>query len=227
VTGHADWPQGAPPRGTASTGQVPLPRPVDSVSTASQGSRDDGSDAYARGWNDCAATVSAALAVTVLPSITDGIADAEAEASATFDLTIDEVRALKDKRESPARLVRQFHETFGVPIQDIPGPVTEELAQARQGFLESEVAEVAEGVANGDLANIAQELADVVYVAYGTALAYGIDLDAVLAEVHRANMSKLDADGRPLMRADGKVLKSPLYRPPDVAAVLAMNGARP
>jgi hypothetical protein len=73
----------------------------------------------------------------------------------------------------------------------------------------------------GDLQGIAQELADVVYVAYGTALTYGIPLDAVLAEVHRANMSKLDADGKPLLRDDGKVLKSELYRAPDVAAVLA------
>lgn len=56
------------------------------------------SDAYARGWNDCAATVSTAL-MAPLPSIAVGISAAEAEASATFDLTIDEVRSLKDDRD--------------------------------------------------------------------------------------------------------------------------------
>jgi predicted HAD superfamily Cof-like phosphohydrolase len=95
---------------------------------------------------------------------------------------------------------------------------------ARQRLLEEEVVELAEAVRAGELPHIAQELADVVYVAYGTAVAYGLDLDAVLAEVHRANMSKLDADGRPLLRADGKVIKSDLYRPPEVASVLRRQG---
>ena len=61
--------------------------------------------------------------------------------------------------------------------------------------------------------------------AYGTAHVYGIDLDAVLDEVHASNMTKLDENGRPLRRADGKVLKGPGYRPPDVAAIL--RRARP
>ena len=46
-------------------------------------------------------------------------------------------------------------------------------------------------------------------MAYGTAHVYGIDLDAVLDEVHASNMTKLGADGRPIRRADGKVLKGP------------------
>lgn len=75
----------------------------------------------------------------------------------------------------------------------------------------------------GGLDEIAQELADLVHVVYGTALAYGIDLDAVLDEVHRANMSKLDADGRPVVR-DGKVVKSAYFHPPDVGTVLRAQG---
>ncbi|MFJ3500475.1 MULTISPECIES: hypothetical protein [unclassified Streptomyces] len=65
------------------------------------------------------------------------------------------------------------------------------------------------------------QVAAVVYLAYGTALVPGVDLDAVLAEVHRADMSKLGPDGRPVLREDGKVLKGPSYRPPRVAEVLA------
>ena len=70
----------------------------------------------------------------------------------------------------------------------------------------------------GRLAELARELADVVYVAYGTAITHGIDLDAVIAEVHRANMSKLDVDGRPVVR-DGKVQKGPNFRPPDLSGL--------
>lgn len=123
--------------------------------------------------------------------------------------------------ERVADLVREFHETFGLPMRDSPRLAHWPLAATRQRLLEDEVNEVDEAAKGGDLPGIAQELADVVYVAYGTALTYGIDLDAVLAEVHRANMSKLDADGEPILRADGKVLKSALYRAPDIAAVLA------
>ncbi|UQX01898.1 hypothetical protein [Streptomyces sp. RerS4] len=68
--------------------------------------------------------------------------------------------------------------------------------------------------------SVAPELADVVYIAYGTALVHGIDLDAVLAEIHRADMSKPGPDGRPTLREDGKVLKGAAYRPPRVADVL-------
>ena len=123
--------------------------------------------------------------------------------------------------ESPWRLVRRFHEVFGLHHPDRPTAVPPDVAEHRQQLLAEEVAEVAEAVRGGELAQIAHELADVVYVAYGTAVTYGIDLDAVLAEVHRANMSKLGRDGRPLLRADGKVLKGPEFRPADVAAVLA------
>jgi predicted HAD superfamily Cof-like phosphohydrolase len=120
-----------------------------------------------------------------------------------------------------ADMVREFHEAFNLPMRNTPALVGEALASMRQRLLDEETREVRDAVADTDLPGIAQELADVVYVAYGTALTYGINLDRVLAEVHRANMSKLDADGRPLLREDGKVLKSALYRAPDVAGVLA------
>ncbi len=67
----------------------------------------------------------------------------------------------------------------------------------------------------------ADALADLVYVIYGMALETGIDLAAVLAEVQRSNMSKLGADGRPVYREDGKVLKGPGFFSPDVAGILS------
>ncbi|KOX46215.1 hypothetical protein, partial [Streptomyces sp. NRRL F-6492] len=105
-----------------------------------------------------------------------------------------------------------------------PAAVPPELARHRQALLEEEVAEVAEATEAGSLMDIAHELAEGVYLAYGTALVHGVDPDAVLAEVHRPNMSNLGPDGPPVLREDGKVLKGPSYRPPRVAEVLARQG---
>ncbi|GAA0840586.1 MazG nucleotide pyrophosphohydrolase domain-containing protein [Streptosporangium amethystogenes subsp. fukuiense] len=114
---------------------------------------------------------------------------------------------------SPARLVREFHEKIGLPLSDAPGLPPVELARLRQKFLDEEVAEVTQAAEAGDLAGVAHELADVVYVAYGTALTYGIDLDAVIAEVHRANMTKSGTKG-------GKAMKGPGFVPPDLSGIV-------
>tara|TARA_R100000654_G_scaffold36461_1_gene62113 strand:- start:20 stop:394 length:375 start_codon:yes stop_codon:yes gene_type:complete len=59
-----------------------------------------------------------------------------------------------------------------------------------------------------------KELADLVYVCYQYAANMEWDLDEALHRVHKSNMSKLDEDGKPTYREDGKVLKSKNYRPP-------------
>lgn len=61
-----------------------------------------------------------------------------------------------------------------------------------------------------------KELADLVYVCYQYAANMGWDLDEALNRVHISNMSKLDANGNPIYRADGKVLKGPNYTPPNL-----------
>lgn len=120
--------------------------------------------------------------------------------------------------------VEAFHAAFDLPRRALPSAdVGEELAQLRVALLEEEVDEFVTAAHERDIVGIADALADVVYVAYGTALTYGIDLDLVLSEVHRANMSKLDARGRPVKRADGKVVKSDRYRAPDVRQTLQLQ----
>lgn len=86
-----------------------------------------------------------------------------------------------------------------------------------------ECAEYQAAAEAADVVEIADALADIVYVAYGTALAHGIDLDAVLDEVHSSNMSKIGADGVVLLRPDGKVMKGPGYFRPDIARVLGFK----
>lgn len=115
-----------------------------------------------------------------------------------------------DGEKTTAGMLREFHRVFaGHNVKTVRGKL-----------LAEECAEALEALKSGDRAAIARELADLVYLAYGSALAYDIDLDAALTEVHRANMSKLGADGRPILREDGKVLKGPGYTPPDMGPAL-------
>lgn len=125
-------------------------------------------------------------------------------------------------RRTPFEAVGEFHEAFGVRSQPLPtADVPAAELRLRQDLLDEEVGELRDAVAAADLVAIADALADIVYIACGTAQALGIPFDDVFAEVHRANMSKLGADGHPVLRADGKILKGPGYTRPDVAGVLA------
>lgn len=120
---------------------------------------------------------------------------------------------------SPAHLVAAFHQACGLPVRDRPGLPSDQEATQRQALIQEEAAEVGQAVAAGDLVGVARELADLVYVAYGTALVYGLDLDAVLAEVHAANMRKAQAGARV---QGGKVTKPAGFVPPNVAQVLGL-----
>ncbi len=103
----------------------------------------------------------------------------------------------------------------------IPHPDTLAL---RCTLIQEEYREVMEAFAalNGemgtavDLAPLAHELADLLYVVYGTFATLGINADAVYAEVHRANMEKLSGP----RRADGKLLKPPGWQPANVRSIL-------
>ena len=65
-------------------------------------------------------------------------------------------------------------------------------------------------------ADCLKEIADLVYVCYQYDVNMGWDLDEALHRVHESNMSKLDEDGKPIYREDGKVLKGPNYAPPNL-----------
>lgn len=126
-----------------------------------------------------------------------------------------------------ARMLAEFHRVFAHP-DDTPAS----RRACRERLHEEEHAELMEALklANATpetrhvfLRALARELADVVYVAYGTAHAYEINLDAALREVHRANMSKLGPDGEVLQDEHGKVIKGPNFQPPDMTAALAAS----
>lgn len=106
-------------------------------------------------------------------------------------------------------MLEEFHDRFV--------PADANAKSVRATLLLEEHQEVQEALANGELKEIAKELADLVYVSYGTAVAYGFNLDDVIQEVHRSNMTKVGDDGKPMYRSDGKVMKGPNYRPPDLS----------
>lgn len=121
--------------------------------------------------------------------------------------------------------VREFHETFGCDIAP-PGYLgfgSDKLRQLRLDLLIEEVYEYEDASEVEDIVEVADALADMVYIIYGTALSYGIDLDAVLDEVHASNMSKLGDDAKPIYRPDGKILKGPNYFRPNIAKVLGLG----
>jgi predicted HAD superfamily Cof-like phosphohydrolase len=91
----------------------------------------------------------------------------------------------------------------------------------RRKLIREEFKELMKALEEEDIVGIADGLADLTVVVYGTALSYGIDLDRVMQEVHRSNMSKLGEDGKPIYREDGKVLKGPYFSPPDILHVLS------
>lgn len=78
-----------------------------------------------------------------------------------------------------------------------------------------------------DIVEIADALGDMTVIIYGTAAAYGINLDRVVAEIHRSNMTKLDADGNVIRNEIGKVVKPDTYEPPQLAELIGYDGTGP
>lgn len=123
--------------------------------------------------------------------------------------------------------VGEFHEAMGARRN--VWPPTDDLYRLRATLIREETNEYLEAAEGYNAterkvqvpikSDVAKELADLLYVVYGTADAFGIDIDRVFAEVHRSNMSKL-VDGKPLKREDGKVLKGPNYTPPNLEFVV-------
>jgi hypothetical protein len=130
---------------------------------------------------------------------------------------------------TPEQMLREFHSTAGLTLPDCPTlNIGAEFVsdEVRQKMLDSEVQELRDAVAARDLTGIADALADIVYVAIGTAVTYGLPFDAILAEVHRSNMTKFLPDG-PVINGEGKIIKGPGYEPPRIAGILRADVPEP
>ncbi|HXB39303.1 MAG TPA: nucleoside triphosphate pyrophosphohydrolase family protein [Bacteroidia bacterium] len=118
--------------------------------------------------------------------------------------------------------VSEFHETFKIGNTDKFTLLDEGNYMLRYNLLKEENEEYLEACRRGDLVEIADALGDLLYITYGTILKHGLQhkMEEVFDEIHRSNMSKLDENGKPIFREDGKVLKSALYFRPDIKKIL-------
>ena len=118
---------------------------------------------------------------------------------------------------TPLDMVKEFAQCMDRPL-DEQWRFNRNLEDLRYGLIAEEFGEVSdESDAGTRPAAMIKELADLVYVAYGYAATFGWNLDEAVRRVHVSNMSKLGPDNTPLKRPDGKVLKGPNYKKPDLS----------
>ena len=117
-------------------------------------------------------------------------------------------------------LAGDFMNSFGQEVLDTPTLPSAHLAKLRLELIREEFEELTVATNAMDIIEIADALTDILYVVYGAGHAFGIDLDECYQEVHRSNMSKLGADGKPIYREDGKILKGPNYFHPNLKDIL-------
>lgn len=126
-------------------------------------------------------------------------------------------------KKSHLALVREFMESFRQdPMPQEPNLGDLRLRNLRFNLIQEELTELYEALASQDMVQVADALADLEYVVLGAYIAFGMNGEAIFQEVHRSNMSKLDAFGKPVMREDGKVLKGRNYSPPNLERILGL-----
>jgi len=119
--------------------------------------------------------------------------------------------------------VAEFHKAFGLGMKDAP---TAELGinknLLRYKLMREENEEYLEAANKNDLVEVADALGDMLYILCGTIIEHGMQhkIEEVFDEIQRSNMSKLGADGKPIYREDGKVLKGPSYFQPKIKEIL-------
>ena len=122
------------------------------------------------------------------------------------------------------QMVLQFNHTYRVPTSSVPRLPDAHEASRIYTLITEELQETKAELDNQKLPELAKELTDILYVTAQQMAVLGLPIDALLREVQRSNMSKLDVDGEPIFRHDGKVLKGPNYSPANTIKVLKENG---
>jgi len=126
---------------------------------------------------------------------------------------------MKNKIEA----VKAFHKAFKIGYRETPkANLGAEKNKLRYNLMKEENEEYIEAANNSDLVEVADALGDMLYILCGTILEHGLQhkIETVFNEIQRSNMSKLGADGKPIYREDGKVLKGPNYFKPNIEDIL-------
>ena len=115
--------------------------------------------------------------------------------------------------------VEEFHRIYKLGNSEKPiGKLKDGLEKLRFDLMAEENGEYLEAAQNGDVVEVADALGDMLYILCGTIIEHGMQnvIDDVFEEIHRSNLSKLDENGNPIYREDGKVVKGPNYFPPNL-----------
>lgn len=119
--------------------------------------------------------------------------------------------------------VKAFHTAFKIGYRETPkAHLGMEKNQLRYKLMREENEEYLEAANNNDLVEVADALGDMLYILCGTIIEHGLQykIEEVFEEIQRSNMSKLDGNGEPIYREDGKVLKGPNYFKPNIKNIL-------
>jgi len=115
-----------------------------------------------------------------------------------------------------------FMKAMGQEQPEKSGFPDDRTTDLRLNLIDEEFKELKDAVEAKDIVEVADALTDLLYVIYGAGHAFGINLDLAFNLVHASNMSKLDEEGNPIYREDGKVLKGPNYFPPKIKRALTL-----
>jgi predicted HAD superfamily Cof-like phosphohydrolase len=115
--------------------------------------------------------------------------------------------------------VIEFHDVTEQLIADKTEFPSADIREMRIKLLAEEMDEYLVAEKENDIIGVADALADMTYIICGTAVSYGIPLDIVFNEVHKSNMTKIE-NGNILRREDGKIMKPPSYKPPDIRGII-------
>jgi predicted HAD superfamily Cof-like phosphohydrolase len=117
---------------------------------------------------------------------------------------------------------KEFNEVYGCLTQESPQFPKKDIQELQEKLIAEELEEFRQANENEDMVEATDALVDLLYVVYGAAISYGLEdvLEAAFDEVHESNMSKLDEDGNPILREDGKILKGENYFPPDLKSII-------
>lgn len=119
--------------------------------------------------------------------------------------------------------VAEFHDIFQIGNESSPKvDIGSEVYMLRYNLMREENDEYLDACRQGDLVEVADALGDQLYILCGTILKHGLQhkIEEVFDEIQRSNMSKLDSNGRPIFREDGKILKGQNYFKPNIKQIL-------
>jgi predicted HAD superfamily Cof-like phosphohydrolase len=113
-------------------------------------------------------------------------------------------------------MVEEFHREFGLTINHAPTIPSRADMDLRFNLIDEELRELDLAMIKDDIVKVADAIADLLYVVYGTAVTFGLNMKSIFEEVHRSNMSKVGG----VKRADGKIIKPDTYSPANLEPII-------